>query len=330
MNLFEYDNNEGVELLCGVDEAGRGPLAGDVYAAAVILPKGYILEGLNDSKKLTEKKREILYDEIIQNAVSYCIAAATIEEIEQLNILNATFLAMRRAVEGLSVSPKLVLVDGNQNPHLSVHSRCVVKGDATSACIAAASILAKVARDRYMQQIAKDYPQYQFEKHKGYGTKLHYQMLDEYGVSQIHRPSFLKKYLSQKQNETQLKGVAGEQIASEHLMKQGYSILAKNFHAPYGEVDMIAQKENILVFVEVKTRNPMGMMTAKEAVGKSKQQKLVKTAGMYLAKNDLMKNQELRVRFDVIEVYLETETGSIININHIENAFNGDGVNVFI
>ncbi|WMJ23942.1 ribonuclease HII [Paludicola sp. MB14-C6] len=327
MDIFEYDKQEGVELLCGVDEAGRGPLAGDVYAAAVILPQGFVLEGLNDSKKLTEKKRDLLYDAIIENAVSYCIATASVKEIEELNILNATFLAMRRAVEGLNVQPKLVLVDGNQNPKLSVHTRCVVKGDATSACIAASSILAKVARDRYMKQVAYDYPQYQFEKHKGYGTALHYQMLDEFGVSDVHRPSFLKKYLSGKQNKTQLKGALGEQTTADYLVANGYEIVAKNYHSAYGEIDIIAQKENILAFVEVKTRKEKGLATAREAVSRSKQTKIINTALMYLQENGLKKQP----RFDVCEIYLDSDTGTIVTeVNYIKNAFTGDGRNAYI
>lgn len=331
MDIFEYDSQEGVELLCGVDEAGRGPLAGDVYAAAVILPKGCYIEGLNDSKKLSEKKREALYEEIIKQAVSYCVGIATIAEIEEHNILNATFLAMQRAVSGLSVQPKLVLVDGNQNPKLNIHSRCVVKGDATSACIAAASILAKVSRDRYMQQVAKDYPQYQFEKHKGYGTALHYKMLDEFGVSEVHRPCFLKKYLSGEMNKTQKKGVLGEQTATEYLMANGYNIIEKNFHASYGEIDIIASKDNILAFIEVKTRKSHSLLTAREAVSKSKQVKLAKTAAMYMVKSGLVNNHDVKERFDVIEIYLDDEMGeSATEINHIKNAFNGDDSGVFI
>lgn len=184
---------EGVRLLCGVDEAGRGPLAGPVCAAAVILPRGLEIEGLNDSKKLTEKKREELYSVICKEALSFDIAFATVEEIEERNILGATFLAMNRALEQLDPQPELALIDGNRNTGILVPSRCVVKGDAKCADIAAASILAKVTRDRYMLEQAKLYPEYRFEQHKGYGTKLHYEALREYGPSPIHRMSFLKK-----------------------------------------------------------------------------------------------------------------------------------------
>ena len=195
-DLWTLENEiygEGYTLLCGVDEAGRGPLAGPVYAAAVILPRGLVIEGLDDSKKLTEKKREALFDPIREQAIAFGIAYATVEEIEERNILNATFLAMNRAIEKLSPAPELALIDGNRNTGITFSSRCVVKGDAKCADIAAASVLAKVSRDRYMLEMAEQYPQYRFEQHKGYGTKLHYDMLREYGPSPIHRMSFLKK-----------------------------------------------------------------------------------------------------------------------------------------
>lgn len=193
--LFEYDsalrNEYGV--ICGIDEAGRGPLAGDVYAAAVVLSDGVLIEGLNDSKKISEKNREKLYDIIIEKADDYCIATATVEEIDEFNILQATMLAMKRAVDGLGIQPELALVDGNRIPELNCSAEYVIKGDAKSASIAAASILAKVARDRYMKELAQRYPQYAFEQHKGYGTKLHYEMLKKYGLSEVHRKTFLKK-----------------------------------------------------------------------------------------------------------------------------------------
>ncbi|MBC8569545.1 ribonuclease HII [Oscillospiraceae bacterium NSJ-54] len=184
----------GITLLCGVDEAGRGPLAGPVYAAAVILPAEFDLPGLNDSKKLSPKKRERLYDLIKDQAVSYCIASASEREIDEVNILQATFLAMNRAVLGLSVRPQFALVDGNRDPGLDVPTRCVVGGDAKSASIAAASILAKVERDRVMEQLHEQYPQYAFDKHKGYPTKLHYEKIAAFGPSPVHRQSFLKKF----------------------------------------------------------------------------------------------------------------------------------------
>lgn len=194
MDLFEFDAGFAKHLLCGVDEAGRGPLAGPVCAAAVILKADSRIEGVNDSKKLSEKRREVLYGEIVENAFAYGIGFASVEEIEAINILNAAMLAMRRAVEAMGITPELVLVDGNKLPDLAYPSQYVIGGDARSACIAAASILAKVTRDRLMLDYAKEYPQYCFEKHKGYGTKLHYEALLKYGPSPIHRLSFLKKW----------------------------------------------------------------------------------------------------------------------------------------
>lgn len=197
MTNCEFDDalrGEGFPLLCGVDEAGRGPLAGPVFAAAVVFSPDNIPDGLNDSKKLTERKRELLFDRIRETALSYCIASASVEEIEQLNILQATFLAMQRAVEGLLVTPDLTLIDGNHvPPQLTVPARFLIKGDSLSASVGAASVLAKVSRDRYMLEMDKQYPEYAFAKHKGYGTALHYECLREHGISPVHRPSFLKK-----------------------------------------------------------------------------------------------------------------------------------------
>lgn len=194
--LWSIENEiyeSGVALLCGVDEAGRGPLAGPVCAAACILPRGLIIEGLNDSKKLSEKKRGELFSVIKKEAISFGIAFATVEEIEKHNILNATFIAMNRAIAMLSPVPELALIDGNRASGIEMPARCIIKGDSKCADIAAASILAKVTRDEYMLEMANKYPEYHFEKHKGYGTKLHYEALREYGPSPIHRISFLKK-----------------------------------------------------------------------------------------------------------------------------------------
>ena len=183
-------------LICGVDEAGRGPLTGPVYAAAVILSPEYPIIGLNDSKKLSEKKRESLYDIILEEAVAYCISSASVEEIETYNILGATYLAMSRAVSGLSRSPVLALIDGNRiPPQLTVPAQSVVKGDALSESIAAASILAKVSRDRVLKEMDTQYPQYGFAVHKGYGTAAHTAAIREYGPCPEHRPSFLRKIL---------------------------------------------------------------------------------------------------------------------------------------
>ena len=196
-DLWVYEREafaDGVKLVCGVDEAGRGPLAGPVCAAAVILPPELVIPGLNDSKKLTDKKRRELYDVITAEAVSYGIAFASEKEIDEINILQATFLAMARAMEKLTPQPELALIDGNRARDFGLPVRTIVKGDSLSASIAAASILAKVTRDRLMEQYDEAYPQYGFVVHKGYGTKRHYEALREFGPSPIHRMTFLKKF----------------------------------------------------------------------------------------------------------------------------------------
>lgn len=191
-------HEEGLAVVCGVDEAGRGPLAGPVCAAAVILPEDAELPGLNDSKKLTEKRREALFPLIRERAVCYAIAFASVEEIERMNILAAALLAMNRAIGQLDPAPELALIDGNTTRSIAVPARSVVGGDGKCACIAAASVLAKVTRDRLMVQLAERYPQYGFERHKGYGTREHYAALEKYGPSPVHRPSFLKKFYAKR------------------------------------------------------------------------------------------------------------------------------------
>ena len=199
--MKEFDSGftvGGSLVAAGTDEAGRGPLAGPVVAACVVLPEDFDVIGVDDSKKLSEKKREALFDKIKEEALCYSIASVDEKTIDEINILNATFLAMKKAVEGLEIKPDFAMIDGNKTPDLSIDCEAVVKGDANSVSIAAASILAKVSRDRYMLEMAEKYPEYKFEKHKGYGTKLHYQMLDEYGPSEIHRQTFLKTWYAKK------------------------------------------------------------------------------------------------------------------------------------
>lgn len=195
--LWNYEHacyDEGYDIVCGVDEAGRGPLAGPVCAAAVILPRDLQIEGLNDSKKLTDKRRRALFDVITAQAVSYGIAFASEQEIDEINILQATFLAMRRALDQLSVRPAIALIDGNRETDFGLPVRTIVKGDSLSANIAAASVLAKVTRDDFMLEQAQRYPQYGFDVHKGYGTRAHYEALRQHGPCPIHRRSFLKKF----------------------------------------------------------------------------------------------------------------------------------------
>lgn len=195
-DLYEFERTayamNDFSWICGADEAGRGPLAGPVFAAAVILPRNAEIEGLNDSKKLSEKKRELLYDTIVEKAVAYQICMVDEKEIDRINILAASMLAMKKAVEGLCVCPDVAYIDGNRVPNLKIPAIPVVKGDAVSASIAAASILAKVSRDRFMLELDRQYPQYGFARHKGYPTKEHYERIGRCGISPVHRISFLK------------------------------------------------------------------------------------------------------------------------------------------
>ena len=196
MDWLEFEKEalaKGYKSVCGVDEAGRGPLAGPVCAAAVILPEDVIIDGVNDSKKLSEKKRESLFDVIREQALSYSIAYATVDEIEEINILNATMLAMRRAINGLEIKADYAMIDGNKIPPIDIDAECIVKGDAKSMSIACASILAKVSRDRLLYKYAEEYPMYGFDKHKGYGTKVHREAILKYGPCPYYRKSFLKK-----------------------------------------------------------------------------------------------------------------------------------------
>ena len=206
MSFWDYEQEQwerGAGFVCGVDEAGAGPLAGPVYAAAVILPRGLEIPGLDDSKKLTEKKREALYDIITTQAAAWAVARVEADEIDEMDILNARMLAMQRAIDALQILPDMALIDGNRDHGsryaITTPHTLVVGGDGKSASIAAASILAKVSRDRFVTEVLdREYPQYRFSKHKGYGTKLHYEMLDTYGPSPVHRKSFLKKWETKK------------------------------------------------------------------------------------------------------------------------------------
>ncbi len=197
MDLYANDKEKRAQhgVICGVDEAGRGPLAGPVFVSAVILPENCDIEGLNDSKKLSEKKREALFEQIKEKALAYSIICVDERVIDEVNILNATMDGMFKAVKALDITPDFSLIDGNKVPNGLVNAEYVIGGDAKHACIAAASILAKVSRDRFMLEMAEKYPQYMFEKHKGYGTKLHYELLDKYGPCEIHRKTFIKNYV---------------------------------------------------------------------------------------------------------------------------------------
>lgn len=309
--LFLYDGAvaaEGYRPVCGVDEAGRGPLAGRVYAAAAVLPEGVMIPGLDDSKKISEKNREALYDVIMQTAVDFCVAFADEKEIDEMNILEASMLAMRRAAAGLGGAPGIFLVDGNRHPQIPGICRPVVKGDSVSAAIAAASVLAKVSRDRHMRELAAQYPGYGFEKHKGYPTREHYAAIEGLGICPAHRKSFLKSAIVPAENA----GYAAEEAAARFLGFKGYTILARNFRVLEGEIDIIAFDclSDDTIFIEVKQRKDDLHGRPEEFVDAAKREKLKKAALRWIESND----SDGFYRFDVIAI-------SGKKITHIKNAF---------
>ncbi len=327
MSLYDYDDNcrqRYGALVCGVDEAGRGPLAGPVVAAAVILPPDARFDGLNDSKKLSEKTRQRLFGEITQRALAYRIEAVDADVIDKINILQATLLAMSRAVAALSPQPDLVLIDGNQLPKLpfGTMGRKVIKGDATSACIAAASVLAKVSRDAMMGELALKYPGYGFEKHKGYPTRAHYEAIWEKGPSAIHRVSFLKnleqKHAPKSPTYKQEIGRFGEEAARQALLRDGYAILEQNYRLACGEIDLIAQKDAVICFVEVKARTGASREKPIDAVDYRKRQRIVNTAAQYLRSH-----RGHPIRFDVMEVYVSEREGGLqlLKTRHVKHVF---------
>ena len=327
-DLYAFDDRyrqKNGPLLCGVDEAGRGPLAGPVVAAAVILPADLRLEGLNDSKKLSEKKRERLFEEITRKAICHHIVAVEPSMIDKINILQATMLAMERAVSGLAQRPDTAVVDGNRLPKLPPLTRghAEVKGDAHSASVAAASILAKVTRDRIMLQLAQTYPEYGFEQHKGYPTKAHYEALLTHGASPVHRMSFLKNLEEKRasigrKTEQQERGAFGEQAALAFLEQKGYLLLDRNFRCKEGELDLVMRDGDCMVFVEVKARTGSSFGRPADAVRRQKQQRLIYAAERYMRSHEAGLH-----RFDVVEVYLTREPGGlrVLKIRHMPNLF---------
>ncbi len=303
---------EGYETLCGLDEAGRGPLAGPVAAGAVILPREIVIEGLNDSKKCTEKRREALYEEITQKAVAWAVGMASVEEIDRLNILNASMLAMRRAADGLTVTPDMLMVDGNIVRGFSLPARAYIGGDGKSASIAAASILAKVTRDRLMVELDAEYPGYGLARHKGYGTKAHREALKALGPSEIHRNIYLRKIEMPAPQPDR-----GEDIAAGYLADMGYEVLRRNYRTRHGVVDIIAARDGVLIMAEVKRRKNDRFAEAREAVDVRKQTRLRAAAAQFLAEE---RPDEPPVRFDVIEIY-EGMTDNALRIHHSKNAF---------
>ena len=291
----------GYDLVAGIDEVGRGPLAGPVVAAAVILPKECKIEGVNDSKKLSAKKREELYDIILEKAVSYGIGVVSNERIDEINILQATYEAMREALSQLKPKAEYILADAVTIPMVSTPQRGIVKGDAKSMSIGAASIVAKVYRDRMMEAYEEVYPGYGFASNKGYGAAEHIEGIRKQGITPIHRKTFVKNFLPQDGDTAADKGHRGEVLAAKQMEKMGYEILERNFHALKGEIDIIAKKENVIVFTEVKYRKNEEMGTPAEAVNHWKQQHIIRAAKAYIAQKCLME-MGYDFRFDVAEV----------------------------
>ena len=291
----------GYELVAGIDEVGRGPLAGPVVAAAVILPKECKIEGVNDSKKLSAKKREELYDVILEKAVSYGIGIVSNERIDEINILQATYEAMRDALSQLSPRAEYILADAVTIPMVSTPQQGIIKGDAKSMSIGAASIIAKVYRDRLMEAYEDVYPGYGFAANKGYGSAEHIEGIKKLGITPLHRKTFVKNFLPQDGETTTDKGNRGEALAAQQMEKMGYEILERNFHALKGEIDIIAKKGTYIVFTEVKYRKNEEMGSPAEAVNHWKQQHIIRAAKAYIAQNCL-EQLGYDFRFDVAEV----------------------------
>ncbi len=311
MTLYQFDKaicDEGFPVVCGLDEAGRGPLAGRVYAAACVLPAGFEPPFLNDSKKLTPKRRDVLYDEITANAIDFAVAFSDEKEIDAMNILEASLLAMRRAAAQLSVIPDIYLVDGNRHPKIAGICRTVVQGDGKSAAIAAASILAKVSRDRYMTMMAEKYPGYGFEQHFGYPVKAHYDAIAELGPCELHRMTFLKN-LAEK-HPAPNRGTQGEDAAAIFLESSGFRILTRNFKVTEGELDIVAERNALVHIVEVKQRANDRIERPAAWVTPAKQNRL-KTAALYWLSQSGCK---LPFCFDIVEILGD-------EITLIENAF---------
>ena len=320
IDLLKYEKEwyeKGITLIGGVDEVGRGALAGPVVAAAVILKKEakYKIPEVYDSKKFSQKKREIIYKKILDVTLDFGLGAVSAKIIDEMNILNATMLAMKYAVENLRLSPKVVLIDGNKMPDISSKSFCIIKGDTKSASIAAASIVAKVTRDFMMKKLGERYVNYIFEKNKGYATKEHFEKILKFGITNQHRKSFLKKFEDKKFKIQNISGKIVEKICYGWLKKNGYSVICKNYKYMYGEIDLIATKERYIYFIEVKLRRyGCGYMPC-ECVDLKKQKKILKTAYLFI-KNHPNKYQP---KFSVAEIFRKNFVE--FELNFIDNAF---------
>ena len=335
----------GYAAVCGCDEAGAGPLAGPVYAAAVILPPGADIPGLDDSKKLSEKRRETLYGVITAVAVAWSVARVEAAEIDATDILSARMKAMQTAIDALPVRPDIALIDGNRDrgksAEITTPHRLIVGGDGKSASIAAASVLAKVSRDRYaVAELDRRYPQYGFAKHKGYGTKAHYAALDKYGPCPEHRKSYLKKWAARTRDDTgkvrargdtgeartrsdtvdartpKARGDIGENIVARYLSEQGFAILSRQWRCQYGELDLIARSPSgVICFVEVKLRKRGAVVSGREAVDARKRERLRKTASCWLSGYDA----DAPTRFDVAEVRADPD--GLFELDYLPDAF---------
>lgn len=314
--LLNYDADIAAQTgspLAGMDEAGRGPLAGPVVAACVMLPLDVPIDGVYDSKRVAAAKRERLYEQILQHAHAVGVGVVSPEEIDRINILQATRQAMREAYLAMHQTPAVLLVDAVQALDLNVPMRAITKGDAVSYHVAAASIIAKVHRDRLLLQADALYPHYGFAAHKGYGTPAHMAALREHGPSPVHRQTFLRK-MSGLPARHILTGEGGERRAAEHLQARGYEILACNYRVSGGEVDIIARTGDTLVFVEVKTRTGAACGAGREAVDAAKRGRIALAAQAYLQQV----GGEPSCRFDVIEI---TCTDARTDLIHLRDAF---------
>lgn len=316
--LLTYEREcyeKGYELVAGIDEAGRGPLAGPVAAAAVILPKGCKIEGVDDSKKLSAKKREELYDVILEKAVTYGIGIVSNERIDEINILQATYEAMRQALAQLEPQPDYILADAVTIPQVKTPQKGIVKGDAKSMSIGAASIVAKVCRDRMMEAYDEVYPGYGFAANKGYGAPEHLEGIRRQGITPIHRRTFVRNFLPQQGENPTEKGNRSEVLAAKQMRRMGYEILERNYRAVGGEIDIIAKKDTYIVFTEVKYRKNDAKGMPAEAVDDRKQQHIIHTAKAYIVEKGL---DGYDFRFDVAEVM--TENGKTY-FRYTEDAF---------
>ncbi|RKY89283.1 YraN family protein [candidate division KSB1 bacterium] len=305
---------KGTYNLAGVDEAGRGPLAGPVVASAIILPRDFYDSRIDDSKKLSESKREELYNYLIKNCVCYGIGIIDEKEIDRLNILKASLKAMKIAIENLSEKPDKIIVDGKYKPDVKPRPYAIIDGDSHSISIASASIIAKVTRDRIMKEYHKKYPEYRFDKNKGYGTRYHIEKIKDIGISPVHRVTFCQKFLIGDER----KGIGryGEDIACNYLRKRGYKIIERNFRRSDGEIDIVAEFQGTLVFIEVKTNKKGGFGEPEFRVTQKKQKQIGKMANIYLQEMNLY---NIDCRFDVLAIKLEKD--GFVKINHIKDAF---------